>query len=473
MVEEGKEVNRREGGGVKRRKEMNEKEEKKKKKKKEKKKEKKKSIRKKVWKASKKSLQSLMILGGVGTPMETQQRRRGEDIQMMSGVPPTQRMARRACCDSTEEVDTGSDKGCAALLRGESGSVYFDAAECFDEAPSTAEEHGLEEEEEEEEEATPSSCSSLSSTSSGAAAAAAAADHDDAHHGPRKRTRIHDKGLTDDAERKSSMEMYTARVEPVYRGTLPTEFYLEPPSTNLNIRGNTYLEDRIKVPAGEPAMDLVAVDLLEGDEPVHNVAAARNGTAQKILHNADRPLFVCNFVVPGATWINFVMYFQPRSSRVLLEDSSFARLFRRFREGDQEYRDASFKIIPQVVKGPWIVQRSVGSGSSSVPVILGRRLTIDYFCTPSYVEVDVNVHSSSVAASITKLVRSMTKLVVIDIAFLLEGKTEDELPEKLIGIFRMDHMPMTAATKFTPTPIPTPRTTRTDTRHGDDEDTQL
>lgn len=120
----------------------------------------------------------------------------------------------------------------------------------------------------------------------------------------------------------------------------------------------------------------------------------------------------------------------------------------RFVNGDQEYRDSTFKIIPQVIEGPWIVQKSVGSGSSSVPVLLGKRLKMDYFVKPEYIEVDINVDSSSVAASITKLVRSMTKYVVIDIAILLEGKNQSELPERLIGLFRMNHMNMNAAEKL-------------------------
>lgn len=92
------------------------------------------------------------------------------------------------------------------------------------------------------------------------------------------------------------------------------------------------------------------------------------------------------------------------------------------------------------------MRQSVGSGSSSVPVLLGKRLNIEYFTSDAYVEVDVNVHSNAVASSITKMVRGMTRMVVIDIAFLLEGKEEDELPERLIGVFRMDHMRMDAAT---------------------------
>lgn len=149
---------------------------------------------------------------------------------------------------------------------------------------------------------------------------------------------------------------------------------------------------------------------------------------------------------PSRTLALCPRYFQPRTSRSIIGESAFATLFRRFREGDQAFRDGAFKIIPQVVKGPWIVKQSVGSGSSSVPVLLGKRLDIDYFTGAGYVEVDVNVHSNAVASSITKMVRGMTRMVVIDIAFLLEGKEDDELPERLIGVFRMDHMRMDAAT---------------------------
>ena len=51
----------------------------------------------------------------------------------------------------------------------------------------------------------------------------------------------------------------------------------------------------------------------------------------------------------------------------------------RFLAGDDEAatsrRDRTFKLIPSVVKGSWVIKQSVGH----TPVLLGRKLKTSYF----------------------------------------------------------------------------------------------
>ena len=49
---------------------------------------------------------------------------------------------------------------------------------------------------------------------------------------------------------------------------------------------------------------------------------------------------------------------------------------------------------------------------------------------PNYLEVDVDVASSSVAATVVGLVQGATKALVVDMGVVLEGHTSDELPER-------------------------------------------
>lgn len=50
-----------------------------------------------------------------------------------------------------------------------------------------------------------------------------------------------------------------------------------------------------------------------------------------------------------------------------------------------------------------------------------------------YMEVDIDVGSSSVAATVVGLVQGATKSLVVDMGIVLEGHTRDELPESLLG----------------------------------------
>lgn len=48
-------------------------------------------------------------------------------------------------------------------------------------------------------------------------------------------------------------------------------------------------------------------------------------------------------------------------------------------------------------------------------------------------EVDVDVGSSSVAATVVNLVQGATKSLVVDMGIVLEGHASEELPESLLG----------------------------------------
>ena len=51
-------------------------------------------------------------------------------------------------------------------------------------------------------------------------------------------------------------------------------------------------------------------------------------------------------------------------------------------------------------------------------------------------EVDLDVGSSSVAATVVGLVQGATKSLVVDMGIVLEGHTPEELPESLLGTVR-------------------------------------
>ena len=64
----------------------------------------------------------------------------------------------------------------------------------------------------------------------------------------------------------------------------------------------------------------------------------------------------------------------------------------------------------------------------------GLLLSVEY-CTrgPGYMEVDIDVGSSSVAATVVGLVQGATKSLVVDMGIVLEGHSAEELPESLLG----------------------------------------
>ena len=112
---------------------------------------------------------------------------------------------------------------------------------------------------------------------------------------------------------------------------------------------------------------------------------------------------------------------------------------------DDDFRHGRFKLIPSIVKGNFIVKQAVGN----TPAVMGRKLRQPYYRGENHFELCLDVTSTSVGSAIVKLVSGYTKVLVVDLAFLLEGKCEEELPERLLGVVRITHLDLAAA-KYLP-----------------------
>lgn len=117
---------------------------------------------------------------------------------------------------------------------------------------------------------------------------------------------------------------------------------------------------------------------------------------------------------------------------------AFDRLLQQFIDGDDEFRDSTLKIIPRVSEGSWVVKKGVGR----VPAILGKKVKQTYHITrnddgSSVVEVDADLATSRIAGQIVGLIKSYCKTIVVDMSFLLQGDSEETLPESLIGGIRI------------------------------------
>jgi hypothetical protein len=226
-----------------------------------------------------------------------------------------------------------------------------------------------------------------------------------------------------------------------YTGSLPKATfegqigsYMEIDARTFNVRGKRYLTDKKKVPSAPSLCKLVAADVLQTARKLSN-ASALPGSPPKLT--PGRQFIVFNWQVPCTPVLSFVMNFALPESDVP-ETAAALALLRRFmsREESDEYRNQRFKLIPGIVEGPWIVKRAVGN----TPAIIGNKLTTTYHWGPNYFEVDVDVGSSVAANAIWSLVRNYVRALVIDLAVLIEAKTEDELPEHIIGGLRVSHV---------------------------------
>ncbi|XP_077244736.1 protein ENHANCED DISEASE RESISTANCE 2-like isoform X2 [Tasmannia lanceolata] len=202
---------------------------------------------------------------------------------------------------------------------------------------------------------------------------------------------------------------------------------------NFRVRSKHFTYDKTKIPAGKPLMELVAVDWFKDMKRMDHVAR-RQGCAVQVASEKGLFSLAINLQVPGSTHYSMVFYFVTKN---LVPGS----LLQRFVDGDDEFRNSRLKLIPSVPKGSWIVRQSVGS----TPCLLGKAVDCNYIRGPKYLEIDVDIGSSTVANGVLGLVCGVITTLVVDMAFLVQANTYDELPERLIGAVRVSHVELSSA----------------------------
>ncbi|XP_047324095.1 protein ENHANCED DISEASE RESISTANCE 2-like [Impatiens glandulifera] len=215
----------------------------------------------------------------------------------------------------------------------------------------------------------------------------------------------------------------------------PCSWTTADPSSFL-IRGNSYLQDRQKVKAKGCMMQIVGADWLRSDKREDNLGGRTGGIVQKSAEQGKPDFFlIINFQVPGATSHNLALYFMIKTP---LEEIP---LLEQFVNGDDAYRASRFKLIPYISEGSWIVKQSVGKKAC----LVGQALKVNFIRGKNYLELDIDAGSSTVARGVVNLVLGYLNNLVIELAFLIQANTQDELPEALLGACRLNHLNISKA----------------------------
>ncbi|KAI3731002.1 hypothetical protein L1987_62185 [Smallanthus sonchifolius] len=210
----------------------------------------------------------------------------------------------------------------------------------------------------------------------------------------------------------------------------PCSWAASDPSLFL-VRGRNYLNDNEKNKAKGTMMEMVGADWLQSDKREDDLAGRSGGIVQKYAAKGGPEFFfVINIQVPGTTAYNLVLYYMTRTP---LEESL---LLERFVNGDDAFRNSRFKLIPYISKGSWLVKQSVGKKAC----LVGQALEVNYCRGKNYLELDVDVGSSTVARGVVNLVLGYLNNLIVEMAFLIQANTQDELPESLLGTCRLNHM---------------------------------
>ena len=237
-----------------------------------------------------------------------------------------------------------------------------------------------------------------------------------------------------------------------------------PNPSSYRIRGKFYKEDGRKFNAGPSIGRLVAVDVVAVDKPLYGgltthptervqLALEREANLKAKGMESDMPpfIFVVSIVLPGPPVYQAGFYYAVDDMSTIdgTDGSPSSMLCKEFLFGDSdEFRDRTFKLIPQIVQGNFMVRKAVGS----TPAIIGKKLRQLYVRSDRFCEVIMDCCSSAVAAGIIRLSLSYAKTLVVDMAFLFEADDPSTLPERIFGCARVKNMAFGPHLRFVQAP---------------------
>nr|XP_011470338.1 PREDICTED: protein ENHANCED DISEASE RESISTANCE 2-like [Fragaria vesca subsp. vesca] len=214
-----------------------------------------------------------------------------------------------------------------------------------------------------------------------------------------------------------------------------TNCWSTPSGKGFMIRGKNYLKDNSKVTGGEPLLNLIGTDWFKVDKAMDNIALHPRCLVQSEAGKKLPFVLVINLQVPAKPNYSLVLYYA--ADRPPKPDS----LFSKFVDGNDMFRNTRFKLIPSIVEGYWMVKRAVGTKAC----LLGKAVTCKYLRQDNFLEIDVDIGSSSVARSVIGLVLGYVTSIVVDLAILIEAREEEELPEYILGTVRLNRLKLESA----------------------------
>jgi len=245
---------------------------------------------------------------------------------------------------------------------------------------------------------------------------------------------------------------------------------------NFNVRSSSYLNTSKKCPSQPALFKLLTVDLVRSNKPnIRGMCAHPQERVQLALRKEQETgrrllpefIFAVNLCVPatgsgkqskssgtgestggagGSTdgsgrtggCYHCVFYFGLDDKSLITDATTpVGRLGKEFFFGSSdEFRNQTFKLIPRIADGNFVVRKAVGSK----PSLLGNKLKQHYIRTERYMELIADIGSSPVAQRIVKLALGYAKTLTVDMMFLLEGTSEATLPEQILGGVRIKNV---------------------------------
>ena len=228
-----------------------------------------------------------------------------------------------------------------------------------------------------------------------------------------------------------------------------TKKFGQPKAETVQLRSITYKHDGKKQISAPPVFKLIYAQAFKTDIMIDHIAMHPSSWFNQNISLDDMSTFtIIIHLQVKSIKTSFITYhcfdrdmfvgYNSNGTPIIKGDRAFTKLLDLILNcNDKTIRNNRIKLIPRIVEGPYPVKRVV----ENRPVLLGNKVSQNYYRGTNYFEIDSRVDESMVAASIIKLCHRFAKRIVVDMAWTLQGEQFDELPERLFcgcSVFNMD-----------------------------------
>ncbi|KAK8813231.1 hypothetical protein WA158_002823 [Blastocystis sp. Blastoise] len=204
----------------------------------------------------------------------------------------------------------------------------------------------------------------------------------------------------------------------------------------FKVRGKNYLKDKKKFHSEPSFLRCVGVELLVSDKDTEHLCERPDSFVNRAVKNGSKDFFfVYNIMIKGPKDCKSLISYYTVPSTLKETDPLSYRLFETMKTQGDDYINPHLKLIPGIYSGPWMVKKAVGN----TPAIVGNKLRQVSYQGSNYLEVVLDVSSDKVAKTICGLAINSAKALVVDIGLVIEGQKEEDLPEHILGAYRLIH----------------------------------
>lgn len=221
-------------------------------------------------------------------------------------------------------------------------------------------------------------------------------------------------------------------------------------ASDFRVRSESYLTTNKKMASSDALLSLVAADVIPA---VNGLEHATLTKSDVVTCFPQRQFFVVNLRCPSVSFVLYFVFPTPAAwqQRMATQKPSVSlpamQLLKAFcsPKTTDRWRCDRLKFVPRIVEGPWLF-RCV---TPTAPALIARHLKSSFFFGPNYCEVSIDVCSSFVARKIWSAAVGAAATIVVDLAFIVQGETEDELPEQVCAVARVCRLDISTCKSYT------------------------